>query len=112
MLGRDLFVPGEVTHRTLPEPRLAAVADGLAFSITRGGRPVTALQPYLGAEGHLVAIREDDLAYLHVHPLDGAGPGRIAFDAELSAPGRYALFLQFKHGGRVHTGAFTIVEGG
>ena len=33
--------------------------------------PVTDLQPYLAAYGHLVALRDGDLAYLHVHP-DGA----------------------------------------
>ena len=30
-----------------------------------------ASQPYLGAKGHLVALREGDLAYLHVHPRRG-----------------------------------------
>ena len=46
----------------------------LKLRVTRDGRPVTDLQPYLGAYGHLVALRGGDLAYLHVHP-DGE-PGR------------------------------------
>jgi hypothetical protein len=29
------------------------------------------------------------------------------FDAEFPSSGRYRLFLQFKHGGRVQTAAFT-----
>jgi hypothetical protein len=66
-------------------------------------------QPYLGAAGHLVAIREDDLAYLHVHPLESSRSGTITFEAELEEPGRYALFFQFRHGGRVHTVPFTMV---
>ncbi len=53
---------------------LDAGADAeLTLSVTRDGTPVTDLEPYLGAYGHLVALRAGDLAYLHVHP-DGA-PG-------------------------------------
>ena len=31
----------------------------------------------------------------------------MSFMTELPSPGRYRLFLQFKHEGRVHTVAFT-----
>jgi hypothetical protein len=112
-------VPGEFTPQPLAAPRRTATVDGydirlrrgtdLTFEISRGGRPVSRLQPYLGAAGHLVAIRADDLAYLHVHPREGSEPGSITFEAELSEPGRYALFLQFRHGGKVHTVPFTLV---
>lgn len=44
----------------------------LTLSVAKGTHPVTDLQPYLGAYGHLVALRQGDLAYLHVHP--GAFP--------------------------------------
>jgi hypothetical protein len=56
----------------------------------------------LGAKGHLVALREGDLAFLHVHPDER----RLAFESEL-AGGRYRLFLQFMTGGKLHTVAFT-----
>lgn len=125
VLGRDLVVPGDFTPRPpmaltrstdaggyrieLAASELAAGEEAtLAFRITRGGRPVGALQPYLGAAGHLVAIREDDLAYLHVHPLDQSRPGEIGFDVELEQPGRYVLYLQFKHEGRVRTGRLVV----
>jgi len=82
------------------------------------------VEDYLGAKGHLVALREGDLAYLHVHPTAGGhepmatgdegghgghgGDGAlVAFATEFPSAGRYRLFLQFKHGGRVHTAAFT-----
>ena len=119
VLGRDVFVPGEFTPQRLATPQRTARADGydirlrhgtdLTFEINRGGRPVFPLQPYLGAAGHLVAIRKDDLAYLHVHPRESSRPGTITFEAELSEPGRYALFLQFRHGDKVHTVPFTVV---
>jgi hypothetical protein len=61
------------------------------------------LEPYLGAYGHLVALHAPDLAYSHVHP-EGEG---VAFEADLDPSSRYRLYLQFKHGGRVHTAEFT-----
>ena len=60
---------------------------------------------YLGAGGHLVALREGDMAFLHVHPT-GDGP---SFAATFPTPGRYRLVLQFRHDGRVRTVAFTQV---
>jgi hypothetical protein len=79
----------------------------LTFTVTRAGRPVTDLQPYLEARGHLVALRAGDLAYLHVHPMESRERGRIAFAAHYPSAGRYRLFLQFKAAGRVHTAALT-----
>jgi hypothetical protein len=64
-------------------------------------------EPYLGARGHLVALRQGDLAYLHVHPLDEAAAGAITFATDFPTAGKYRLFLQFKHRGQVHTAAFT-----
>ncbi len=85
----------------------------LTLSIAKDGRPVTDLQPYLAAYGHLVALRDGDLAYLHVHP-DGApddgrtAPGpNITFYAEVPSAGTYGLYLDFKHAGTVRTAVFT-----
>jgi Domain of unknown function (DUF4396) len=84
----------------------------LGFTVARNGRAI-AVEDYLGAKGHLVALREGDLAYLHVHPVE-AGHGEAApdsdpirFATEFPSDGRYALFLQFKHEGKVHTASFT-----
>ncbi|HET8956060.1 MAG TPA: hypothetical protein VFN18_10420 [Solirubrobacterales bacterium] len=125
----DLFVSGgEFEARPFPAPRPLAATDGyevrldagdpvagepaaLSFSVSRDGRPVEDLAPYLGAKGHLVALREGDLAFLHVHPEED---GRVAaeeivFEANFPSPGRYRLYLQFKHDGAVHTAEFTVV---
>ena len=90
----------------------------LSFAVSRGGVPVET-EPYLGAGGHLVALREGDLAYLHVHPTT-AGEGQahegghasdggasVRFETEFPSADRYRLFLQFKHEGEVHTAEFT-----
>jgi hypothetical protein len=123
-LATDLRVDGRADLRPLPAPAVHAVSDGgydvrlaagaarpgeeadLRFTITKGGRPV-ATEPYLGAGGHLVALREGDLAFLHVHPTAGAGGSEIGFAATFPTAGRYRLFLQFQHAGRVQTVAFT-----
>jgi hypothetical protein len=76
----------------------------LSFSVSRHGTTIRT-EPYLGAGGHLVALREGDLAYLHVHPEEGGDA--VSFMTEFPSEGRYRLYLQFKHGGRVHTAAFT-----
>jgi hypothetical protein len=80
--------------------------------------PVTDLQPYLAAYGHLVVLRQGDLAYLHVHPDGEPGDGRtkagpnIVFYAEVPSAGTYRLYLDFKHGDVVRTAEFTVVAGG
>ena len=64
--------------------------------------------PYLGARGHLVALRDGDLAYLHVHPLADEADGQVRFTVEVPSPGIYALFFDFAHDGAVHTARFVI----
>lgn len=88
---------------------VAGEASELTMTISRGGDPVTELEPYLGAFGHLVALRDGDLAYLHVHPHGDApdagetsGP-EIVFEATAPTEGRYLLFLDFQVDGEVHT---------
>ena len=57
----------------------------LTLSVIKDGKPVTDLEPYLGAYGHLVALREGDLAYLHVHPDGEPGDGRTGPDPRSSS---------------------------
>jgi hypothetical protein len=88
----------------------------LTLSVTKAGAPVTDLDPYLEAYGHLVALRDGDLAYLHVHPGGTPGDGTtpagpsIEFFANVPSPGRYRLFLDFSHGGVVRTADFTVTS--
>lgn len=126
-LGVDLAVPGSFRPAPLPEVAATDVVDGyevtlsgtpmarsasdVTLTVTRDGEPVEDLEPYLGAFGHLVAIRAGDLAYLHVHPLDeGGGPGgpAVRFAVEVPSAGDFRLFFDFAHDGEVRTAAFTV----
>jgi hypothetical protein len=137
-LGADLFAGGGFRPRALPDPSPLAAADGfdvelpapelsagrettLRFAVSRDGAPFDALQPYLGARGHLVALREGDLAYLHVHPIEDEGhehtdgstdaephANEVSFAATFPTPGRYRLFLEFKAEDEVHRVAYTV----
>lgn len=132
-LGADLAASGPYQPQQLPAPSATAKIHGyevrldgglrpgtageLKLKVSRNGRPVTDLQPYLGAYGHLVALRSGDLAYLHVHPNGEPGDGTtrpgpdISFTATAPSSGTYRLFLDFKHAGKVHTAAFTVRAG-
>jgi hypothetical protein len=119
-LADDLQVDGTVRSRELPASAKSAATDGfhvrltdgtvradqesaLTFTVTRHGKPVP-LENYLGAKGHLVALRQGDLAFLHVHPDENS----LLFEATFPTAGYYRLFLQFKVAGQVHTAAFTL----
>ena len=82
-------------------------------TVTRDGVAVTDLQPYLGAFGKLVALREGDLAYTAAAgtaspaAADRAGPA-VAFTADVPSAGTYRLFLQFRVADVMHTAEFTV----
>ena len=147
-LAADLFVPGDFRPVPLaaPEPTARAAdldvtldAPGaragretrLTFAVNRGGQPFDGLEPYLGAKGHLVVLREGDLGYLHAHPTDGGATmdmdmdmdmedhgsmdmgrqgsaNQIEFAATFPTAGRYRLFLQFNSGGEIRTVSYTL----
>jgi hypothetical protein len=86
-------------------PRIGMQTE-LSFSVDRDGRVVVP-EPYLGARGHLVALREGDLAYLHVHPAEDS----LSFAATFPTAGRYRLFLDMKVDGEVLTVPFTVEVG-
>ncbi len=128
-LGTDIAVAGDYRPASLPEPVDTATVDGydvtldgsatagqeseLTFTVTKNGKQVDDLQPYLGAFGHLVSLRTGDLAYLHTHPAEDAEAGerggpKVQFGTTFPTPGTYRLFLDFQAGDSVHTAAFTV----
>lgn len=129
-LSRSVEVAGRYSPELPAEPSRTSSTDGfdvtlsgdlhagaeadLKITVSRDGRPVTTLQPYLGAFGHLVVLRQGDLAFLHVHP-QGAEPSpgqlsgpEIDFMTDVPTPGRYLLYLDFRVGDQVHTATFVL----
>lgn len=129
-LGNDASVGGNYVPQPLPKiadhvelgqytvslegAMFPGQASNLTLSVSKDGQPVTDLEPYLAAEGHLVALRVGDLGYLHVHPEGETGDGKaaaspeIVFMAAAPSPGLYSLFLDFRHEGVVRTAEFTM----
>lgn len=97
---------------------VAASSSELTFAVSKDGESVTNLEPYLGAFGHLVALRDGDLAFLHVHP-EGDEPSAgelsgpdVSFMAHVPTPGRYLLYLDFQIDGKVHSAPFVVDTAG
>ncbi|MFJ8436767.1 hypothetical protein ACIQ9P_36280 [Kitasatospora sp. NPDC094019] len=127
VLSRTVTVPGEAAPVPLPPAGTTATGDGytvtltarpmagahrLTAVVTRDGRPVGDLQPYLDAYAHLSAFHEGDLALAHLHPdgtVDGdRGGPELTFQALFPEPGNWRVFLQFRTAGQLHTVALTL----
>jgi putative copper export protein len=89
----------------------------LSYAISKGGREVTDLTPYLGAAMHLAVVPTDLGFFIHTHgvtpgephmhhdhmhanPPKSFGP-RIDADVVFPAGGIYKIFSQVRHGDRV-----------
>lgn len=123
-LGVDIQAAQGEPQEQLPPPSRAVDADGyqvgvagwlrsetesrLTFSVTRGGQPVTDLQPLEGMPAQLVALRSGDTAALPIRFESGTVGPDITFRLPVPSPGTYRLFLDFQHGGAVHTVAVTM----
>ena len=140
---KDIY---EVALAQLP-PVIHAGEDALLRFQVRNSdsKPLTDLQPYLGAMGHAVTISEDARTYLHIHPISGdqsemmrsaalgemspqekklhaehlkhlTGLGKkaqmegpaVEFHTQFPGAGRYKVWGQFRHNGRIITAPFVV----
>jgi hypothetical protein len=121
-LGIDLTAPGDTLPAVPLHPETVDTVDGYEVTLDRDGTgassevtitvrrdgQVVTTEPYLGAAGHLVALRDGDLAYLHVHPLDDEPAGPVRFAVEVPSAGLYGLFFDFQVDGQVRTARFVL----
>jgi hypothetical protein len=79
-------------------------------------KPLTDLERYLGAFGHLVILSEDMTEYVHAHPREESQPDpsapptggpEVLYDALLPKAGKYRAWLQFQRHGKLSTAVFT-----
>lgn len=83
----------------------------LIFTLTQNNKPITQIDPYLGAFGHVVVLRHGDPDdYLHGHPVTETKPinGQVEFESEFPTKGIYTIFGQFNIGGQVKIFPITI----
>lgn len=117
-----------------PDTRLTKVVDGitvsvqpsaplqvgkpvlLTYSLSQNGKPITNMQPYLGAMGHLMAINQNGRNILHTHTVSSGGQvtasmatqsgPRFTYEVELAKSGLTKIWTQFQRNGRILTVPF------
>jgi hypothetical protein len=145
-LKADELVNGWMTQRVVSRPESQPQAEGgetynvglmpmpklvvgqpvmLHFRIRNShDRPVSDLQPYLGAMGHAVILSADTKIFLHTNPADNSGgmgemsnddqsstrlsKSDAVFQAVFPAAGLYKVWGQFQHKGRIITAPFVV----
>jgi hypothetical protein len=145
VLRADVRVAGQAQAQPLVVDAAPKVIDGvkvelvtrrfrvgetiLTFRLSRDGKPVRDLEPYLGALGHLVIVDQSLMQFLHAHPLEAggghdmgkmdeaanrslaarrSGGPEVRFHTEFTSPGTYKMWGQFQRGGKVFTAPFVV----
>lgn len=106
-----------ITAELIPQPRTisAGIHSELLFRLSKDQKPLTDVEPYLGAMGHCVIISEDTKTYLHCHPEQVFTPARdsrggpvIPFHTVFPHAGRYKIWGQFQRGGKILVADFVV----
>lgn len=130
--------PGGAKYQVALMPMPGTITAGqdvmLHFQVRdAAGKPLPALEPYLGAMGHCVILSDDVETYLHTHPMDGGGhhgmdhgatppatdaaadkgkeaaaKADVIFHTNFPKPGLYKVWGQFQHNGLIITAPFVL----
>lgn len=126
-LGVDLMVPGYAESKPVTQSSDSDKLDD-GYTVIREGIlrpgtvsriylhvlhndvPVGDLQPISGDVGRLVMLREGDLGFLQVSPIDGPRQDTtVSFRTDLPTAGYYRMFFDFRHRGVTRTAEFTVL---
>jgi uncharacterized membrane protein len=101
--------------RFQPRTPVAGTETHFLVRLSKDGKPVSDLEPYVGAMAHGVFISEDSGTYLHCHPEQLVAPGPAArggpdvpFATFFPRPGRYKLWIQFQRHGQVGVVSYVV----
>lgn len=106
-----LFGDYRIALTASPTPLQAKEETYLTFTFFENSVPVSDLEPFLGAGGHCIILSEDTQSYLHSHPNESAGTHfgpDVTFHTIFPHSGRYKVWGQFLHRGKVVTADFTL----
>lgn len=93
------------------QPLVSGKEVMLTFNLKQNSKPVTDLEPYLGALGHAVILREGNLDFIHAHPMEDVNrpqTGDVGFMVDFPEAGKYKIFTQFQRAGKVFTTDFVV----
>lgn len=96
-------IDGYIVRYQMPTEIKTGEMFGYVLQIVKDGVPVVT-EPYLGAGGHSIILREGSLDYLHAH----AETNKLAFSTTFSSAGKYAIYTQFQINGNVYTSRHVI----
>ena len=76
------------------------------------GKPITDLQPWLGAMSHLILVNQDAQTFVHSHPDESIATngrnGKLTFLVRFPKPGLYRGWVQFQRDGQIRTMPFVV----
>ncbi|MEO8287089.1 MAG: heavy metal translocating P-type ATPase [Chloroflexota bacterium] len=101
------------------EDIVAGAESSFVVTVEQDGKPVTDLEPYLGAAAHVVVLDQGASMFAHVHSVPGDKPATgnmdtmgeppakfgpsVAFSHTFEKPGLYKVWVQFARAGHVTT---------
>jgi hypothetical protein len=107
-LKRDYSVKASenltVEFSTIPPQPIAGVNTQLRF--TRS--PAEGIEKYLGVWGHMLAVSDDLIDMMHVHPSIADGGPEVLFNVVFPRVRTYRIWVQFQRNGIVNTAHFDI----
>jgi Cu+-exporting ATPase len=109
---------------TPSSPTRAGEQSTFVLEVTRDGKPVTDLQPYLAAAAHIVILDQKADGFQHTHAWPGQTPPKdemaamaalpanfgsdSVFIASFDKPGLYKIWAQFSHQGQIITVSWVV----
>jgi hypothetical protein len=124
LLTKTLFVPGAVApHPALGRDYTAKQAENLKVSISTSPEepeaglsarvrfalePSDGLQRYLGVWAHMLAVSDDLIDMMHMHPSIADGAHEMQFDIVFPRPRVYRIWVQLQRNGVINTAHFDV----